>query len=95
MTNTELEAHIEMMASVRAERVLDMAQAAAYPLYLQHAPDHAKWWWQRLLDDVNDVLQEVIRQPNKRALFTFNGVAISMAGLKEKLGQALGRGLSA
>jgi hypothetical protein len=92
----ELEAHVEAMHVIRAERMLDAAQVAAYPLHLQHAPQQAKTWWQRLLSDAQDAMIATVRQTAQRgARFTFNGLAVGVGELKTKLAGALGRGLAA
>jgi hypothetical protein len=92
----ELEAHIEMMQSVRAERLLDAAQVATYPLHLQHAPQHAKAWWQRLISDAQDVVIATVRQTAQRgARFSFNGLAVGVGELKTQLSEVLGGGLAA
>lgn len=91
----ELEAHIEMMRSVRAERVLDAAQVATYPLHLQHAPDVAKSWWRGLMDDAQDTIRTARTAGARGPRFFFNGLAVGVGELKTKLAGALGRGLAA
>lgn len=93
MTNCLFDAHVAMMESVRAERVLDMAQAAAYPLYVRHSPRHAQKWWQGLMHDVNAVFVGTARGSMKRgAMFTFNGMSVGISTLRTKLSAALGQG---
>jgi hypothetical protein len=99
MTNCLFEAYVTMMPAIRAERMLDAAQVASYPLYLQHAAEQAKSWWQRLVDDTQTTLRQMVagrEQDGQRGpRFTFNGQGVSISALKERLAGALGRGLSA
>lgn len=89
----ELEAHIEGMHAVRANRLLDGAQVAAYPVYLQHDRRHAQDWWRRLVEQAQDTLASVTeRISGGRPAFLLNGVAVGFRELKEKLGAALGAG---
>lgn len=92
----ELEAHIEAMPALRADRLLDGAQVAAYPLYLQHAQRHAQDWWRRLVAQAQDTVSAAVqRATGRKPMFLFNGMAIEAGALKRKLGEALGRGLVA
>lgn len=91
----ELTAYIEAMNAIRAERLLDAAQVAAYPLHLQHAPRQAQDWWRRLLSDAQDTIAPLRETARRGARFTWNGAAVGFTELRSKLAAALGGGLSA
>lgn len=94
MTNVELDAHVDMMPAIRAERMLDAAQVAIYPFHAERTPEHAKSWWERLLSDARSTFRQVAKQQRtSRSLFSLNGVAVGFQELRAKLGSALGGGL--
>lgn len=95
MTNVELEAHVEMMGPLRADRLLDGAQVAAYPLYLRHDARHAQDWWRRLVADAQQTVSAVKAATQRGALFSLNGIGMGFAELRAKLGERMGRGLVA
>lgn len=95
MTNVELEAHIEAMPAIRAERLLDAVQVATYPLHLQHAPMAARAWWRQLMAETQDTIAEAVRSTHRAPRFVFNGVAVGVSNLKRKLAESLGGGFAA
>lgn len=77
------EACVAQMDPLRAERILDMAQAAAAV--------HAKQdWWDALIARAQGAKRAVAQAGG----FMFNGAAVSFDGLFRRLSSAIGGGVS-
>ncbi len=74
---------------LRRERLMDMAEAAAVPTWVNE--DRQKWWDRQ----VQAGAEATAASPAAPPAFTFNGVPMGTRALRQKLGQVLGSGLSA
>jgi len=72
------------ISRVRAERMLDAAQAAAYP----HMGKGASRWFNDLLDRASGVVSWAGEQIER---LSWNGKVVSIASFKSKAGQEWGR----
>lgn len=83
----EFKAYLREMDPIAAERLLDAAQAAGVPYMGEKAGD----WFDKIIARINRDVVEVSQKAE--ALFTWNGAAVGIRGLKTKLGETFGRGL--
>lgn len=80
-------AYAEAMPRVDAQRMLDAAQAAAFP---HRTKDNAASW----LRDLGRVIQAARQTVSDAAEFRWNGRPVSLGGLKRRMARAFGRGFS-
>lgn len=94
MTVGELAAYADEMPALHAEWMLDAAQAAAYPMTMQLAPEAAKAWWDGWASAAAGAVTVVGEVVTKAADFTLNGVSLTFDKLSQQISRMLGGGVS-
>lgn len=94
MTVSEIQAYADQMPPLRAEWLLDLAQAATYPTTLRFAPDAAQTWWDALMSTAGGAAQATTAAVRQATGFTLNGMAMGFDALAQQISKMLGGGVS-
>lgn len=89
MPECVLQAYLDQIPRLRAERMMAAAEAASVPYFEKGA--HREWWQRQ----GQAATAESAPVPGgQRTPFTFNGRPMQLGGLKRELATALGGGFS-
>lgn len=92
MTWGEFRRWVAEMDALRAESMLDAAQAASVPHYTDEG--RRGWYDQMIARSLGDGGRAQDEAPSVATGFTFNGTPMSFDSLRDALGSALGGGVS-
>jgi hypothetical protein len=83
-----LESYVQHAPAIRAQRVLDMSEAALYPILARYAKRAAQQWRREWTERARGAVRAAT------AIFTVNGRPVSVSGAKQWFRQMLGEQFS-